>query len=142
MLCRVERTSTITAAGRLEPGRCASQQPAASGPVRILHLEDSPSDAALAQEFLRADGLSFTVQRVETRQQFGAALEAGGADLVIADYHLPDFDGLAAFELVRQHCPETPFIMLTGKLGEEYAVDSLKFGVTDYVLKQIGRAHV
>jgi len=106
------------------------------GALRILHLEDSPSDSELAREHLAAEGIPCVVRRVETEGDYRSALQAGGVDLILADYQLPGFDGLAAFALARQCCPEIPFIMLTGKLGEEYAIDTLKLGVTDYVLKQ------
>ena len=110
--------------------------PEAGRVLRVLHLEDSPSDAALAREFLEAEGIRSEVLRVETRQQFEEALEAGGVDLILADFQLPAFDGITAFLLARQVSPDVPFIMLTGKLGEEYAIDTLALGVTDYVLKQ------
>lgn len=110
--------------------------PEAGRTLRILHLEDSPSDAVLAREFLEAEGIRTDVRRVETRQQFEEALEAGGVDLILADFQLPAFDGITAFLLARQVSPDVPFIMLTGKLGEEYAIDTLALGVTDYILKQ------
>lgn len=114
----------------------AGPEPEASRRLRILHLEDSPSDAELAREFLEAEGILSDVRRVETRQQFEEALGAGEIDLVLADFQLPSFDGITAFLLARQVRPDVPFIMLTGKLGEEYAIDTLALGVTDYVLKQ------
>lgn len=116
-------------------GPALSGKPAGR-PLRILHLEDSPSDSELALEHLLAEGVSCTLRRVETREQFEAALAEGGMDLILADYQLPGFDGLAAFSIALQSRPELPFIILTGNLGEDYAVDTLKLGVTDYVLKQ------
>lgn len=110
--------------------------PPARRPLRVLHLEDSPSDSELASEHLDAEGIPSELHRVETREQFQAALEAGGIDLILADFQLPTFDGVTAFLLARNLRPDVPFIMLTGKLGEEYAIDTLKLGVTDYVLKQ------
>jgi signal transduction histidine kinase len=105
-------------------------------PLRILHLEDSPSDSELAREHLDSEEIPAVLRRIETREQFQAALEQGDVDLIIADFQLPAFDGISAFLLARELRPEIPFIMLTGKLGEEYAIDTLKLGVTDYVLKQ------
>ena len=72
---------------------------------------------------------------MDTRSGFWAALEQGGVDLVISDYLLPQFDGLAALKLVRTRWPDLPFILVSGTLGEEQAVESLKGGATDYVLK-------
>ncbi len=131
---------------RCAPGACPpglsvgateqAQRPPLTRPLRILHLEDSPSDAELAREHLAMEGISCVVHRVETQEDYSAALHEGGIDLVVADYQLPDFDGLTAYTIARQYCPDVPFLILTGKLGEEYAIDTLKLGVTDYILKQ------
>jgi signal transduction histidine kinase len=119
-----------------DPGPPSRSELPADRPLQVLHLEDSPSDSALAGEFLESEGVPCELHRVETREEFEAALRSGGLDLILADFQLPAFDGLTAFLLARQLRPEVPFIMLTGKLGEEYAIDTLKLGVTDYVLKQ------
>lgn len=103
--------------------------------VRILLLEDSPLDAELACARLARGGLDFTSDRVDTRADFVAAIESGRYDLILADYALPSFDGLAALELARSACPNVPFLFLSGGLGEEVAIESLKRGATDYVLK-------
>ncbi|MBI2977194.1 MAG: response regulator, partial [Chloroflexi bacterium] len=105
-------------------------------PLRILHLEDNRNDAELAQAALEADGLACAVTRVDTRADFLAAVERGGFDLILADYSLPGYDGLSALGHVREQRPEAPFILVSGMVGEEVAVDSLKHGATDYVLKQ------
>ncbi|MFZ2419711.1 MAG: PAS domain S-box protein, partial [Anaerolineae bacterium] len=104
--------------------------------LHILHLEDNPTDAELAQAMLEADGIECAVTRVETRADFLAAVEQGGFDLILADYSLPSFDGLAALEIARKQRPEVPFIFLSGILGEEVAIESLKSGARDYVLKE------
>lgn len=113
-----------------------AERPPLTRPLRILHLEDSPSDAELAREHLAAEGIPCVVRRVETREDFSAALHDGGIDLIIADYQLPDFDGLTAYAIARQYCPDVPFLILTGILGEEYAIDTLMLGVSEYILKQ------
>ncbi len=105
-------------------------------PLRILHLEDDRHDAELAQAILEADGLECAVTRVDTRADFLAAVERGGFDLILADYSLPGYDGLSALGLVCEQRPEVPVIIVSGTVGEEVAVDSLKHGATDYVLKQ------
>src|SRR5271155_197368 len=97
-------------------------------PLQILHLEDDPNDAALVLATLESALISCSVKRVENRDGFLAALEEGGIDLVISDYALPLFDGFAAIALVRNRWPDLPIILVSGSLGEELAVDSLKNG--------------
>lgn len=103
--------------------------------VRILYLEDSTADEELVCELLREGGVSFTITRVETEETFRAALETGGFDLILSDNALPRYDGLSALAQVRERYAELPFIFVSGTLGEEAAIDSLKAGATDYVLK-------
>jgi hypothetical protein len=105
-------------------------------PLHILHLEDDPHDAALIQSILKDEGIACTITRVEKRGDFVAALEHGGVDLVFSDFSLPAFDGLSAVEIVRARWPGLPVIVVSGSLGEERAIDSLKSGATDYVLKE------
>jgi len=102
--------------------------------VRILHLEDDDMDAELIEATLGA-GMDCEVRRVVTRAEFTEALEAGGFDVILADYALPSFSGPAALTAARTRHPELPFIFLSGTLGDERAVDTLKAGATDYVLK-------
>jgi len=103
--------------------------------LRILNLEDSANDSELAHDALEQDGVPCDFIRVETRAEFIQALEEGGYDLIISDYALPSFDGIAALCLARAKCPEIPFLFLTGALGEEKAIEILKCGAVDYVLK-------
>jgi PAS domain S-box-containing protein len=105
-------------------------------PLRILHVEDDANDRELAAATLRADGLSCVITAVDSRAAFESALMAEAFDLILADYSLPQFDGLTAQAIARRLCPATPFIFLSATLGEELAVDRLKDGATDYVLKQ------
>jgi two-component system cell cycle sensor histidine kinase/response regulator CckA len=104
-------------------------------PLHILHLEDDANDAAIAQSTLEADGIACVITRVQSRDEFVAALEHGSFDLIFSDYSLPAFDGLSAIEIARAKCPDLPVILVSGTLGEERAIDSLKSGATDYVLK-------
>lgn len=106
-----------------------------SPPLRILHLEDNPDDAALILYHLKSGGLSCTATCVHNRADFVAALERGGFDLILSDHTLPDFDGLSAIALVRTRWPDLPFILVSGTMGEDFAIDSLRSGATDYVLK-------
>ena len=105
-------------------------------PLRILQLEDDPNDAALVLSMLETEGIVFTAVCVHNRADFVAALERGGIDLILSDFSLPAFDGFSALEIARASCPDVPFILVSGTLGEELAIDSLKRGATDYVLKQ------
>lgn len=104
-------------------------------PLRILHLEDNPTDAELVRRNLIEGGLNVEISRVFTPSTYTAALEEGRFDLILSDYTLPGFDGGSALTLARQKCPQTPFIFVSGTLGEEAAIQSLKNGATNYVLK-------
>jgi signal transduction histidine kinase len=103
--------------------------------LRILHLEDSPVDAAFVRRELRRSGMSFNLRCVDTREAFVERLEKFQPDLIISDYHLPSFDGLTALALVRERSPELPFILTSGYIGEEGATEALKRGATDFLLK-------
>ncbi|WP_262271224.1 sensor histidine kinase [Microvirga yunnanensis] len=109
--------------------------PSAQGP-RILLLEDSVLDAELMTEALTDAGLSAAIERVVSADEFTAAVRDGGWDLILADYLLPAFNGLNALEIAREIAPATPFVFVSGALGEEVAVEALKRGATDYVLKE------
>jgi two-component system, cell cycle sensor histidine kinase and response regulator CckA len=105
-------------------------------PLHVLYLEDNQNDADLVLSTLRADGIACEADRVETRTGFTTAIKRGGFDIIFSDFALPAFDGMSALEIVRQQCPNVPFILISGTLGEELAIESLKNGATDYVLKQ------
>lgn len=104
--------------------------------MRILLLEDSWADAELIGTTLKKSINNCDCVRVETRTDFIKALKTETLDLILADYALPSFDGFSALELARAICPEVPFIIISGILGEERAIETLKSGATDYVLKQ------
>ena len=104
--------------------------------MRILYLEDNPADVELSRAVLEKDGLKYEMTVVDTREDYVAALEAGGYDLILADYHLPSFDGMGALEIAREKYSWLPFIFVSGMMGEEIATESLKRGATDYVLKE------
>ena len=101
----------------------------------IIHLEDNPLDHRLVRARLAADGLDARLVRVETEADLRRELDGGTADLVLADYNLPQFDGLAALRLAHAVRPGLPVIVISGAMGEQAAVDVLKEGATDYVLK-------
>jgi len=105
-------------------------------PLRILYLEDDPNDVALVQSVLEAGGLDCQVVSVETKDDFLSQADKGEFDFIFADYTLPSFDGMSALALAREKYPDVPFLFVTGTLGEELAIESLKNGATDYILKQ------
>jgi diguanylate cyclase (GGDEF)-like protein/PAS domain S-box-containing protein len=104
-------------------------------PIRILLLEDVASDADLAMLELRRAGMACDVRCVEGEADFRQQLEQFRPAVILSDYAMPNFDGMRALELARQLQPATPFLFVSGVMGEEYAVRALKEGATDYVLK-------
>jgi PAS domain S-box-containing protein len=106
-----------------------------SGPVRILHLEDDDADRRLVEARLREEGFRAEFTAVAEWLRFLDALKHDRFDLILADFRLPGFDGLQALDECRTHRPEKPFVFVTGSMGEELAVESLKQGAVDYVLK-------
>ena len=103
--------------------------------LRIVFVEDSPQDAELEERELRKGGLQFDSMRVWTREDCVRALKQFKPDLIISDYSLPEMDGLAALKIASEICPNVPFIFVSGTIGEERAIESLKRGATDYVAK-------
>jgi len=104
--------------------------------LRILHLEDDPDYAELVRAMLETDGLSLELVCARERSGFITALEQQEFDLIISDYCLPSCSGLEALRLAQEKAPGIPFILVSGTIGEQAAIESLKHGATDYVLKQ------
>jgi PAS domain S-box-containing protein len=104
--------------------------------LRILLLEDSLLDAELIHALLNEGGIACEQLHVKTQAEFQTALEQDGFDLILSDYSLPGFDGITALLMAQHHCPDIPFIFVTATMGEEVAIETLKSGATDYVLKQ------
>ena len=98
-------------------------------------MEDVKADAELMIRELRKGGLAFHTRRVETKGDFLHQLKHRPPDLILSDHGLPSFDGLAALAAARKQCPDTPFIFVTGALGEEMTIETFLSGATDYVLK-------
>jgi PAS domain S-box-containing protein len=105
--------------------------------LRILHLEDDPRDTELMVAALRDADINCDVVRVDTREEFVAKLADQRFDVVISDVSVPGFDGIAAQAVWQQQRPTIPFIFLSGTFGEEVAIERLKEGATDYVLKNL-----
>jgi signal transduction histidine kinase len=103
--------------------------------IRILLVEDVPADAELIVDELRDDGLDCVVRRVDTEADYLAGLETFAPDIVLSDLGLPEFDGYRALQLLRERKQLLPFIFVSGTMGEDVAVEALRQGATDYILK-------
>lgn len=104
--------------------------------TRVLILEDLPTDAGLAEREVRRVDTECEFLVVDNRQEFEEALVSFRPDIVLSDYKLPQFDGMTALELARQHDPDLPFVIVTGSINEETAVECMKGGAWDYVIKE------
>ncbi len=105
------------------------------GRIKILVVEDVELDAELAYHELKRANIDYISKRVEEESDFRRELQEFKPDLILADHSLPHFDGISALKIAREVSPETPFIFVSGKIGEDFAVEMLKEGATDYVLK-------
>ena len=105
------------------------------GLVRVLHLEDNPYDAELADRALAASGLSCSITRVSTEHELEVALVEGSFDLVLSDHRLRGFDGKEALVFVRKAFPDLPFILLSGSIRDETAAEMLSLGANDCISK-------
>ena len=103
--------------------------------LKILILEDNQSDADLIDRELKKSGFSFTSEIVQTREEYENALQNFNPDIILSDYSLPAFDAVSAFHIKQNECPHIPFIIVSGVIGEENAVELIKNGITDYTLK-------
>ncbi len=131
-----ETGAAEAAAGPGQPDIPPGNRPdSARRKARILILEDEAWDAELAQRLLAGAGLRFTAVVVETRASFVEQLAAFRPDVILSDFHLPGFSGEIALEIVQEQCPEIPFVFWSGVLGDEAAVELIKKGAADYVLK-------
>lgn len=110
-------------------------QPDHPTPLRLLHVEDSESDAALVQRALTRGGFALTAHRVETADDMRAALRDASWDAVIADYQLPAFTATAALQVLHETTLDLPFIVVSGTIGEDIAVAVMRAGAHDYVMK-------
>ena len=117
------------------PGNGTGSADPAGRKARILIVEDEAWDAELAQRLLTSAGLGFTAVVVATRESFAEQLAAFRPDLILSDFHLPGFSGEAALRIAQQQCPDIPFVFWSGVLGDDAAVELIKQGATDYVLK-------
>ncbi|MGZ9235870.1 MAG: PAS domain S-box protein [Anaerolineales bacterium] len=105
-------------------------------PTRILIVEDNPNDFDLAQREIRKSLENCEIKRVETEEEYLAALESLQPDIILSDYGLPDFNGMKAQKLAQEHAVLTPFIIWTGSISEEAAAECMKAGANNYILKE------
>jgi diguanylate cyclase (GGDEF)-like protein/PAS domain S-box-containing protein len=103
--------------------------------IKLLLVEDLPEDSELLVRTLRKGGLDIVTRRVQTCDEFAVAMNEFAPDLILSDYTLPGFDGMEALRTARETHPDTPFIFVSGTIGEERAIEALKQGAVDYVLK-------
>ena len=103
--------------------------------LHILHVEDSADDALFTDRQLKSGGLNCSIKRVETREEFEKELDRQPLDVILCDFSMPQFNGLAALKFARKKRPDVPFIFLSGTIGEELAVEALREGATDYIIK-------
>jgi len=104
-------------------------------PIRLLLVEDNPADIELGLRELRRAGLNVAHRVADTEETFVRALHDFVPDVILSDFSMPAFDGMQALRISREISPDTPFIFVSGTLGEDYAIRALKNGATDYVLK-------
>jgi two-component system, cell cycle sensor histidine kinase and response regulator CckA len=104
-------------------------------PLRVLILEDNPADVELSIQELNRAGFEIHSDAVDTEAAFSARLQSGVYDLILSDFRIPSWSGIDAFRFLKRSRKDIPFILVTGTLGEEAAVDLIKEGVADYILK-------
>src|SRR5262245_25391321 len=103
--------------------------------IKVLVVEDEPADAELEVFELQRGGVRCLAERVETADEFRRRLDEFRPDVVLSDFTLPSFDGMTALRIAREQLPEAPFLFVSGTIGEERAIEALRRGATDYVLK-------
>src|SRR5215204_1013638 len=100
-------------------------------PLQILHLEDDPDYSALVQSLLQKEGIAARFTLVSSSAEFQALFNRQKFDLILADYLLPGYNGIEALREVRQKCVDIPFLLISGTIGEQAAIESLQSGATD-----------
>ena len=103
--------------------------------IRILHLEDNQNDALLVQSILRKANMVFEYFLSDSEKEYQSYLQNIKFDIILSDYHLPDYSGTEALQFAKNNFPHIPFVFLSGTMGEDTAIESMLNGATDYVLK-------
>src|SRR5436190_1740124 len=104
-------------------------------PLRVLHLEDDPDFIVLVSALLERNGLKPELVSVADFEKYVTALKEDSFDIILADYQLPSCNGIQALQAARENCPDVPFLLISGTIAEQVAIESLHCGATDYVLK-------
>jgi CheY-like chemotaxis protein len=107
-----------------------------AGPLRVLFVEDNPADVELCRRELSKAGFELRGEVTDRKQEFYELVQRNGYDLILADYKLPGWNAGDALEFLNQQHQEIPFILVTGSLGDEKAVECIKAGAADYVIKE------
>src|SRR5579859_1492913 len=102
----------------------------------LLHLEDNDLDAELIASRLARTDIDITIDRASNRDQYQKRLQAHPFALIISDYQVPSFTGLDALAMAKRYQPSVPLIFVSGQIGEEFAIETLRQGATDYILKE------
>src|SRR5664280_1339573 len=110
--------------------------------LNVLCLEDSPRDAEIIHELLIDAGYNLNMDYTASEKEYVSLLRSHKYDLILADFKLPGFDGFAALRWSMEICPDVPFICISGTIGEETAVELLKKGAVDYILKDLSLIHI
>lgn len=126
------RTQALTELERLQAGLSSSL---GDDRVRVLILEDNKDDLALIENYLGKELRDVVCLAIETEREFCQQIDEFQPDIILSDFSLPSFDGLSALKVSQQRCPDTPFLFVSSIIGEDVAIESLKLGVTDYVMK-------
>jgi signal transduction histidine kinase len=126
------RTEALTEIERLQSGPSPTL---GDDRVRVLVLEDENDDQLLLENHLRKELPNFISLAVDNEKEFREQIDAFKPDIILADFSLPGFDGLSALKIRQKQCPDTPFLFVSSIIGEDVAIESLKLGVTDYVMK-------
>lgn len=113
----------------------STDSPDGMKPLRVLYLEDEANDIEIAVRELEKSGLEFGIETASTQEEFARKLREKSFDVILSDYRLPGWTGMDALSLIKEFGLDVPFVLLTGTLGEELAVECIKHGVTDYILK-------
>src|SRR6266851_9573525 len=110
-------------------------------PIQVLFIEDSEVDVELALRSLEQGGFDVSWECVQAEEELKRALSSHRPQAILSDFSMPGFDGMEALRLAKEMAPGVPFIFVSGTIGEERAIEAIRLGATDYVLKEIGRAH-
>ena len=103
--------------------------------MRVLHIEDNPQDAELIHQLVLSEWPDCALTLVSTEERYREELVRGGYDVILSDFSLPRFSGMSALALAKDHAPDVPFIFISGTIGEDRAIEAVKSGARDYVLK-------